>query len=149
LAMLLGFLFAFIGNLFPTEAMTRNLIAKMTIEKADPLEMLFLKAVNEEKNILITLKNHKAYAGRITKEISPASPLEHIQILPIRSGYREQDTKILHLPLSYEKVFLELIKDESAISIQDFQIVIPASEIISAHIFDQETYDTYFKKQKL
>jgi len=111
-----------------------------------------LNALLEEKSISITLKNHKVYVGRVIEMPEPKRPLKYVGILPLQSGYRERENKRMHLPVNYYDVYLKITKKEKeggkTISIEDFQILIPESEIISANIFDYSTYEEHFGSEK-
>ena len=133
-------------NLFITTNRLFKTIKNSIVDKSDPLEMLLLEALITEKSISITLQNHKVYVGIITKLFNPITPLKYINILPILSGYRDPTTKKLYLPLNYQNVYSKIIKDKATISIEDFQIIISVSEIISVNVFDWDIYKEHFTK---
>lgn len=148
LSFIIGYILPKIMNPFITEDHFQSEREKIIRDRADPLEMLLHKALSEKKHVSLTLKNHKVYVGRITSLFNPATPLTNIKIVPTFSGYRDQATKQLFLPVSYQKVYEKIIAEKNLLetNMEDFEIVIPVSEILSANIFDIRTYDEYFKE---
>ncbi|NIV14317.1 MAG: hypothetical protein GWN62_24495 [Aliifodinibius sp.] len=70
----------------------------------------------------------------------------YISILPYFSGYRDTETKKLSLLTSYLDVyekFDDLNKEDPNLCVEDFEIVIPVSEILSANIFNQKVYEHF------
>jgi hypothetical protein len=147
LSFVIGYILPKIMNPFITDDRLRSESERIIKDRGDPLEMLLHKALSEKKHVSLTLKNHKVYIGRITSLFNPATPLRNIKIAPTLSGYRDQSTKQLFLPVSYRKVYEKILNERSIsrIKTEDFEIVIPVSEILSANIFDIKTYNEYFR----
>lgn len=119
-----------------------NLLSK--IVRDNPLESFIIDAtltfVDRDQNsrvVCITLSSGKVYMGfcvggnNVTK-----GNLEHIEIIPIRSGYRAKETQKLILTNNYEEYFRE-----PGVNIRKFVILIPTSEIISYQNFDLSAYE--------
>jgi len=106
------------------------------------LEMLLNKAINEQQDVAITLLNHKVYIGIVGKFYNVVSDQENfIEIIPFISGYRDPLNKKLNLTTSYLDTLVN-----SDLEIEDFAIVIPTKQILSANIFDIEVFDKHFRQ---
>jgi hypothetical protein len=118
--------------------------AQRAIEQSnDHLEILLARAANETKPISVTLKSRKVYVGLITRTHDPMYDRKYIQMLPIKSGFRDPQTLALILTIDYAAAYAKIIQeDATAIThgIRDFEIVIPVSEIQSVNLFDPDGY---------
>ncbi len=149
---ILGWVIAKLLNIrFLSDERHQKMLRKIIQRHGNLLEILIDKALNESKQISITLKNQKVYIGYIISLLDPATmPLSFIEILPTISGHRNQNTKQFELTTNYAKVYdqIYLAEDEQPLitnlNIHDFKIVIPVSEIVSANIFDKDAY-TFFR----
>ncbi|MCZ8145968.1 hypothetical protein [Flavobacterium sp.] len=66
----------------------------------DEIEKLFKRSVEEAITIQVTLKNDKVYIG--FSEIIPIpQKTNYLTIIPLISGYRDKDTKQLHITTDY------------------------------------------------
>jgi hypothetical protein len=114
------------------------------IVRNNPLESFIINATltfvdddQDSRVVCITLSSGKVYMGfcvggnNVTK-----GNLEHIEIIPLRSGYRVKETQNLVLTNNYEKYFLK-----PQINIAEFVILIPTSEVISYQNFDLLAYE--------
>jgi|LakMenE01Jun11ns_1017448.scaffolds.fasta_scaffold9707544_1 hypothetical protein len=109
----------------------------------DHLETLLDRSIREAKEVLIDLKNGKSYIGFVLSSYNPEYDRRYISLFPTLSGYRSKDTHELHLTTDYTNVWLRIIKEgpeENHEIIEDFEIVLPAGEILSAHIFNHSAY---------
>jgi len=145
LSMILGYAFALILNkCYVTKDRRLDVIRELIKAKEDPMEMLILNAADEWKTVSITLKNHKVYIGKITSSFNPTTPLNYINLLPFFSGYRDPVTKTMTLILSYEDIYQKIIAKKEVILMDDFQIVLPVDEIMSANIYAKEKHEEAF-----
>jgi hypothetical protein len=109
----------------------------------DHLEILVSRACRETKAVSITLKNRKVYIGLITRTHDPLYDRKYIQLLPIKSGYRNAETLALHLTVDYAAVYAKIIQEDTTViagGIQDFEVIVPVSEIQSVNLFDPAAY---------
>jgi Family of unknown function (DUF6338) len=140
LALLLGVtLWAPMNLGFDRRKELRRTIAKWN----DYLEILLTQALDETRQVGITLKNGKAYVGFVVQTFDPAYDRKYLVLLPTMSGYRESNTHELQFTTDYTRVYQELIEeDESRLvrGVSDFQIVIPVGEVLSASLFDWDAY---------
>ncbi len=112
----------------------------ITIPNNDNFFNSCVKWENEE--ILLTLKNGKAYQGILLKY--PENPKSRhnsqtISILPFKSGYRNNETKIIEWNIYYPKY-----KEQS--NLYDVEIIIPRTEIVTFGKFNNEAFK-YFEEQ--
>ena len=94
----------------------------------------------ENKFVLLTLKNGKAYIGVLWKyPENPKSRHESqtISIIPFKSGCRVEDTKKINWNTDYPEY-----KDKSQFA--SMEVIIPRSEIITFGIFNEETFKYFY-----
>lgn len=149
-------------------------VQRVILDKADALEVMFRRAVGEKRLVAMTVKNNKVYVGRVTRNFNPAFPLEHINIVPVLSGYRDPtDKRVLfnHFYLEvYDKLRAEFEAEltqiaesnhldvtnaevksqiqtqvEKRMSTAEFELVIPRGEIQSVNFFDQKVHEKHFQ----
>ena len=95
----------------------------------------------ENKFILLSLKNNKAYIGILWKyPENPKSRHESqtISIAPCISGYRDGNTKKVIWNTYYPEY-----KDKS--DIMNMEVIIPRSEIITFGKFNKKTFEHFYK----
>ncbi len=98
----------------------------------------------EKKIVLLTLKNGKAYIGILWKyPENPRSRHESqtISIIPIRSGYRKQDTKQVVWDTNYPQY-------ETASDFIDMELIVPRSEIMTYGKFSEKTFKHFYNIQE-
>ena len=120
---------------------------KRTIEAwNDYLELLLHQALEETRHVAVTLKNGKVYIGFVVRSFDPSYDRKYIVVLPTISGYRDSEKHSLTLTTDYTAVYQQLIEeDESRLTrgVDDFQIVVPVSEILSANLFDWVAFERF------
>lgn len=77
-------------------------------------EMLLKKAQDEAKTVAVTMANGKIYVGFVTHLFNPAFPTRFIQILPTKSGYRDEAKKTFEFTTPYLEALDSLDKDFEA-----------------------------------
>jgi len=113
-------------------------------EWGDHLEVLFDRAITENRQISITLKSGKVYIGFVLENFDPAYDRKYVTILPTASGYRSEADQGLVLTTPYSDVYLRIMESERKdISISHFRVVIPVAEVQSANLFDWDAYDEF------
>jgi hypothetical protein len=127
-----------------------KMIAKAIEDYGSPMEKLLLKAVNENKYVMVTLKSGKVYIGRVASTPPPDDD-RAFQLLPLKSGHREDGKHRVELTTHYDEAFdmmLEWESDPSA-AIKDFGVVIPVREVLTATLFRPDLYSKYFPRKTL
>ncbi|WP_448213970.1 hypothetical protein [Colwellia sp. MEBiC06753] len=111
----------------------------------NPLEFFIIDATltfvdndQDSRVVCISLSSGKVYIGFCVggNNVTHGN-LEHIKIIPIRSGYRDKNDQELKVKNNYEEYYL----DQEDVDINEFVIVIPTSEIISYQNFDLAAYE--------
>lgn len=122
---------------------------KVVQQWGDFLEMLLNQAMDEPKQVLITLKTGKLYVGFMTRGIDPAYERKYIMLIPMLSGYRDDRTKEVIINTDYYEVYDQLYKSDSMFfdrAADEFQLVVPVHEIASANLFDPAVYALFTAK---
>lgn len=168
-------------------------IDKVIDEDKIPFELLLKKAQDQTKTVSVTMSNGKVYVGWVTHLFNPALPTNYIQILPLKSGYRDEETKWVVFTTFYSEAIdnlrkaidakagehslptrqlehltaknenektaeieqqindlrkhlehLELEYFEMEETADDFDIVLPCSEIMSINIFSEYVHSEHF-----
>ncbi|HCE5300437.1 TPA: hypothetical protein NG614_004949 [Vibrio parahaemolyticus] len=122
----------------------RQLNMLQHVVRENPLESFITKAtlsfVNDDEDsqvVCITLSSRKVYIGFCVGGNNVLhGNLEHVGMIPIRSGFRDKDDLSLVITNNYESYFLE-----QSVNIGEFIILIPTSEITSYQNFDLVAYE--------
>ncbi|WP_421846338.1 hypothetical protein [Marinomonas sp.] len=124
----------------------RKLNMLLHVVRENPLELFVTKAtlsfVNNDEDsqvVCITLSSRKVYIGFCVGGNNVLhGNLEHVGIIPIRSGFRDKDSLELLITNDYESYFLD---PNVNLDIGEFIILIPTSEITSYQNFDLAAYE--------
>ncbi|HCU6104523.1 TPA: hypothetical protein OUZ96_000098 [Legionella pneumophila] len=84
----------------------KNMVVKQLLQDS-PIDVILLSSLENEKFLLISMSDRKAYVGRVVSMGEPNEldgPDQEIAIVPVMSGYRDKDTMELQLTTVYEKV---------------------------------------------
>lgn len=125
----------------------------------DYLEILLEDSIQRSLPVAVTLKNGKFYIGWVLQNFDPAYERKYVRLLPTDSGYRDPTTHRLNFTTNYSPVLREVVRrlDEAEaaagsvkppkvvnlhtlVEPEDFQIVLPVSEIQSTVLWDWESY---------
>lgn len=125
---------------------------------ANALERLFVDAQDRDQPVILTLNSNKVYVGLIQwTPPNPRSEDSFIQILPILSGYRKNETHEVEFTTTYASVIQQTVHGkedaheeprpgdvqlphQKRLKLNDFVKVIPISEVVAAGKFDHEAY---------
>jgi hypothetical protein len=107
----------------------------------------------------VTLRNGKFYIGWVLQNFDPAYERKYVRLLPTDSGFRDPTTHRLNFTTNYSPVLREVVRrlDEAEaaaggvrppkpvtlqtlVEPEDFQIILPVSEIQSTVLWDWEFY---------
>jgi hypothetical protein len=100
-------------------------------------------AQKELKLVSVVLKSRKVYTGFVTGSFDPLNDRDYIQLLPLESGYRDNQTLQLKITTDYAQVYNRIVNKDieaASIDINDFRVVVPVSEIASINFFDEQAY---------
>lgn len=86
-------------------------IDRVIDEDKAPFELLLKKAQDQTKTVSVTMKNGKVYVGFVIHTFNPALPTRSIQILPTKSGYRNDETKWIEFTTFYSDALAKVDRD--------------------------------------
>jgi hypothetical protein len=189
-AILLGFFLALFDNIRVRYLMRRDAsisarsgfwegiriaaVARFVRKSNDSALRAIFRATILKKPLMVTLKSHKVYVGKpyLLLWDDPTQVLTFIKILPIKSGYRDPDTKKVSLPTRYNELSDRLVELEDGpsrkphdvadplasdilgltdseneimaqVDIEDLGVVIAWSEVESLTIYDDNLYKAF------
>lgn len=117
-------------------------IDRVIDEKDDPLEVMLRKALGQGRLIMFSVKNGKVYVGLVASLQDPSRTMQFIKIVPLMSGYRDKDTKVVQFTTFYPQV------DETGQPVKAFEVVLPTGELQSVNLFDETIHAKYFALPK-
>ncbi len=114
-------------------------------ENNDFVELLMTEAFFRGEFAEISLRSGKSYIGfALESGIKCQQGEPDIALIPVASGYRNKDTQELEITTHYSQVIENSLEAEmTRLSYEDFRIVIPMSEIVSARLFFPEAYTLF------
>ncbi len=130
-----------IFNHFYSENKAARNVAK---QKGNHFEQLIDQCINKELLVELSLYNGKCYIGYVLESQLTWPSEFDIPLVPIASGYRNKDTLELEITTHYSSIIQEF-KEKNR---DEFRVIIPMSQIVSARQFDQEVY-ARFQDMKL
>lgn len=124
---------------------------KAAKSSGDLIESIMEECFEKKKLIEISLKNGKSYIGFATYSGIMEPHETDVSLLPVASGYRTVDTKELKITTQYSRNLIKFSNEnflgKSRIeNINDFRVIIPISEVISARIFLPAFYNLFRSK---
>lgn len=112
-------------------------------ENNDFIELLIADSIADRNLIELSLKNGKSYIGfALERGIKRQQDEPDVVLIPVASGYRDPGTRELAI-ITYYYPVIDQASDSLGLSYQDFRIVIPMSEIVSARLFFPEAYELF------
>ena len=120
-------------------------------DSGDLVELLIAESIQELKLVELSLRSGKSYIGLARESGIMSHGESDIGLVPYCSGYRDKDTQELKITFNYVPMIRESLENQlnnSKLRIDDFQVIIPMSEIISARIFDLDVYEISRKHLK-
>lgn len=107
---------------------------KSARDRGDQLGALIAEALGSDMFIEISLRSRKSYIGYPLSMKNGRNA--DIELSPLQSGYRDEETQELIIDTDYTGVIL----DNSDIDASDTRVVISSSEVVSAKPFDPRLY---------
>ena len=140
LTLLLGLGLPILFNIFYSKQIATKKVAELN---GDVIELLIDESVGRDLPIHLSLRSGKSYIGYVIESQFIWQNDPDIALIPIASGYRDKKTQKLVLTTYYSSIIYEFAVASVSKNINDFRIVIPMSEVISARYFDEEIYDRF------
>ena len=137
LSLALGLVLPFLFNLYHDRKKEAERTAK---KRGSFIELLIADSYTRRKPVELSLRSGKSYVGFAIGFTVEGGVIRRdesdIALIPIASGYRHNDTKELEITTNYAPVIQKWSKEKkSDSSANDFRIVFPISEVVSARIF--------------
>lgn len=107
------------------------------------LRVLLHEIAEEGALASLTMKNRKVYVGYITTAPGLMEP-SYVGLLPIISGYRDDETLRVRFTTRYQHVYEEMASEQNETDLDRFVMVLPLDNIESANEFDSDIYDSHF-----
>ena len=143
LSVVLGFVSPFVLNRFHGQEKAQRRTAE---ERGELIELIIADSLDRGKLIELSLRSGKVYIGFALRSRMMRRGESDVALIPLASGYRDQETHGLVITTNYAPVINEYLGSDSEISDlirEDFRVVVPASEIVSARIFSPEIYQRF------
>jgi hypothetical protein len=106
------------------------------------LDRLLYQASLAQHLLCLSMKDGKVYIGYIQDlPPNPEDRNSYLEILPVQSGYRDQDTREMKLTTFYEEAYKDLVEAEA--DEEDWLVylkILKIDEILSAGRFDPDAY---------
>ena len=116
-----------VNNLVDAHEATR----RAALEHGDLVECLLQESIDNDGLVELSTRNRKSYVGFPQESGIGARDECDVSLIPLASGYRQEETGRLILTTSYADVL-----QAGHAPPKRFQVVIPVSEIVSARHFD-------------
>lgn len=139
LAFAMGIASPFVLNQFRNEDASKQLAVK---RQGNAMLVLFDQAIRQSRAVAVTLDNRKVYIGYVITAPSLRPDDAYVGILPVISGYREQETLALRYVSYYDQVYTEPEIDPN-----QFKVTVPLAAIKMACFFDPALYPRFSENQ--
>lgn len=150
-AVLLSLLLAYGGNLV-LWLIDHNVETNFRIQTAIRVDAgfhrLILEAMRDQNLVTLTLDTRKVYVGYVVQ--APTLRLEDafVSLLPIYSGFRDQNTQEFVLTNDYQQIYEELLAaDDFDRSYPEFRLTLMLRDIRAASLFDDDVYAMFGEPQ--
>ena len=108
------------------------------------MELLISDALRNQLPIEISLRSRKLYIGFVTGQNATRHSDTAVSLFPLYSGHRDEDNLNLTIDIDYGHTLRRFFDAEwEHWSPNDFRIVIPVGEIVSARQFDTDVYRAF------
>lgn len=100
---------------------------------------LLQRAASAASPVMLSMRDRKVYVGLVLRPPGPGNL--YMRMIPTVSGYRMQRTMRVRFTTYYPSVYVDPPERER---IEKLEVILPVAEIVSARLFDDETYAKYF-----
>ena len=140
LSALLGVVLPIVINWFYAEEKAMRRTAR---ESGNLIELLIRENNESGKLVELSLRSGKSYIGFVFESGIARHGESDVALLPMASGYRKEDTRELEITTDYAPVLWKSLEESPRLVYEDFRIVIPMSEVVTARIFDPDVYELF------
>lgn len=122
----------------------KEMAMRRTARESGNLIELLIRENNESRKLVeLSLRSGKSYIGLVLESGIARHGESDVALLPLKSGYRKEDTRELKITTNYAPVIRKSLEESSYLVYEEFRIVIPMSEIVTARIFDPDVYELF------
>lgn len=142
-AIALGVVSPYFLNLFYSRQRGYRRAAQIT---GDHMELLISDALQKQAPIEISLRSRKFYIGFVTGHNATRHSDTAVSMIPVYSGHRTEDKLHLVIDIDYDHTvrrFVDDVVEREHRNPDDFRVVIPVGEIVSARQFDLDVYRAF------
>ena len=136
LAIALGMVAPILLNRSSNQAAALLRVAK---EDGNLIELMVNDSIERGMLVELSLRNGKSYIGIAKKIGVPVRDHADIALVPMMSGHRDKDTAELHITRNHGPAIQNILNDPDSpqqLAFDDFQVILPWREVISARLFD-------------
>lgn len=132
---------------FPThqdllQASYNHALDKALHRSGNELSLLFHAAALSQQTVNLTLRNGKVYVGWIKRSPGLKPDEQYVRLAPLMSGYRKEESHEVFFNIDYPSDEYEDAR--SPIELEEFEVILPVAEIVSARLFDFDVYERHF-----
>lgn len=116
---------------------------------SNPYEAMLMEASARQVPVIITLGSKKFYVGLVICPAFEHGESEYLELIPLLSGYRHKDNLTINVTTNYRQHYLEsgihagLDAGMRGLTLNDFRVIAPRSEIETISFFDLDTYQKF------
>lgn len=132
----------FINYLYDQEDAAR----RAAEENGDLIELLLAESVERQVHVELSLRSGKSYIGLVLDPGLGVNSESDAAIIPMLSGYRSHDTHELEITTKYAPVIRDFLEHDDpgfGLAYEDFRVIVPLSEVVSARLFDEDLYQRF------
>ena len=108
---------------------------KAAAAAGDQISLIIDQAMLQGRFVELSLTSGKSYVGSPTQGTFGHRDAGDVALIPIASGYRDNDTRDLVMTTNYAPA----IKDDlTKRPLDDLKVAFPMRDVVSAHLFDRE-----------
>ena len=138
LSVLIAVVLAVLINLGVWKSYAAKLVSR---NSGDLIECLLEDCLEQNALVELTMSNGKVYIGFPRESGLTVTGESDIAIVPLKSGYRDEQTKTLEITTNYAPTLHTLVYENRMLSLDDFQVVLPLKEVASARYHQENAYD--------
>ena len=106
----------------------------------DEIGLIIDQAMLEGRFVELSLASGKSYVGSPIQGTFGHRDGGDIALIPIASGYRDNDTRDLVMTTNYAPVIEDQLSDRA---LDDLRVAFPMRDVASARLFDQQLYASF------
>ena len=129
----------------------KDIYRRVITEIGDDISLILMRALERTMPVMIDTQSGKIYVAWVIEMPEPRHENKStLRILPAISGYRDEKNKKVVFTTEYSGIYESIIKCQEAqngplehLLIEDFELVIPLSQLIAIKLFDPEAYAAF------